>query len=73
MIAVFVFLWNYWLKDIFSVAERVNVPNFVGLDYQEVIDDPSFTSIFSFTIELAIDPSVPDGEIVSQDLRPTAA
>ena len=67
MIAVFVFLWNYWLKDIFSVAERVNVPNFVGLDYQEVIDDPSFTSIFSFTIELAIDPSVPDGEIVSQD------
>ena len=67
MIAVFVFLWNYWLKDIFSVAERVNVPNFVGLDYQEVIDDPSFASIFSFTIELAIDPSVPDGEIVSQD------
>ena len=67
MIAVFVFLWNYWLKDIFSVAERVNVPNFVGLDYQEVIDDPNYTSIFSFTIELAIDPSVPDGEIISQN------
>ena len=39
----------------------------MGLDYQEVIDDPNYTSIFSFTIELAIDPSVPDGEIISQD------
>ncbi len=67
MIAVFIFLWNYWLKDIFSVAERVNVPSFVGMDYQEVIDNPNYTSIFSFSIELAIDPSVPDGEVISQD------
>ena len=67
MIAVFIFLWNYWLKDIFSVAERVNVPSCGGMDYQEVIDNPNYTSIFSFSIELAIDPSVPDGEVISQD------
>ena len=67
MIAVFIFLWNYWLKDIFSVAERGNVPSFVGMDYQDGIDNPNYTSIFSFSIELAIDPSVPDGEVISQD------
>lgn len=67
LLAAFIFLWNYWLKDIFSVAERVNVPSFVGMNYQEVIDNTDYTSIFSFSIELAIDPSVPDGEVIAQD------
>ena len=47
MIAVFVFLWNYWLRDIFSVAERINIPNFVGNSYEEIVNSSEFKSCSS--------------------------
>ena len=41
-IALFVFLWNFWLKDVFSSAERVELPNFVGASYEAaIVNDPS--------------------------------
>ena len=39
MVAVFVFLWNYWLRDIFSAAERTEVPVFVGQNYEDVVNN----------------------------------
>ena len=32
-IAVFVFLWKYWVADIFAPAERFELPDFVGKSY----------------------------------------
>lgn len=66
LIAVFIFLWNYWLKDIFSVAERVDVPDFVGQSYEDIINSSDF-SIFKFTVKYTIDPSVAEGVVISQD------
>ncbi|MEG1632518.1 MAG: Stk1 family PASTA domain-containing Ser/Thr kinase [Oscillospiraceae bacterium] len=63
---VFVFLWNYWLKDIFSVAERVDMPNFVGSSYEEIINNRDFSSVFTFTVKYSIDPEVADGVIIGQ-------
>ena len=34
ILAIFVYLWNSWLKDIFTEAERINIPNFVGSPYE---------------------------------------
>lgn len=66
IIAVFIFLWNFWLKDIFRVAERVDVPDFVGSYYDSIINSKDF-SIFNFQVVYAIDPEVPKGVIISQD------
>ena len=67
LIAVFVFLWNYWLRDIFSVAERINIPNFVGASYADIVNSSEFKKLFNFEVNYAIDPDVPEGQIISQD------
>lgn len=67
LIAVFVFLWNYWLRDIFSVAERINIPNFVGERYEDIVNSSEFKKLFNFEVNYAIDPDVPEGQIISQD------
>ena len=67
LIAVFVFLWNYWLRDIFSVAERINIPNFVGNSYEDIVNSSEFKKLFNFEVNYAIDPEVPEGQIISQD------
>lgn len=67
MIAVFVFLWNYWLRDIFSVAERIELPNFVGQNYESIVNDSSYRDLYNFTVTYSIDPEVSEGVIVSQD------
>lgn len=67
MIAVFVFLWNYWLCDIFSTAERIELPSFVGQDYEDVVNNSSYRNIYSFTVTYSIDPTIPEGQIISQD------
>lgn len=67
LIAVFVFLWNYWLRDIFSVAERINIPNFVGASYEDIVNSSEFKKLFNFEVNYAIAPDVPEGQIISQD------
>lgn len=67
LIAVFVFLWNYWLRDIFSVAERINIPNFVGASYEDIVNSSEYKKLFNFEVNYAIDPDVPEGQIISQD------
>ncbi|HBR07776.1 MAG TPA: Stk1 family PASTA domain-containing Ser/Thr kinase [Clostridiales bacterium] len=66
MVAAFVFLWNFWLEDIFRVAERVDVPDFIGSNYNSIINNKEF-SIFNFKVVYAIDPEVAEGIIISQD------
>ena len=66
LIAVFVVLWNYWLRDIFSVAERINIPNFVGESYEDIVNSSSSRSC-STSVNYAIDPDVPEGQIISQE------
>ena len=63
---IFVSLWNYWLKDLFSDPQRVNIPNFVGDQYEEVINDKGFQDVFSFTITYDVDSESDEGEIISQ-------
>ena len=67
MVAVFVFLWNYWLRDIFSAAERTEVPVFVGQNYEDVVNNSAYLSLYNFTVTYSIDPDIPEGQIISQD------
>ena len=67
MLAVFVFLWNYGLRDIYSVAERIELPNFVGQNYESIVNDSSYRDLYNFTVTYSIDPEVSEGVIISQD------
>lgn len=61
-----VFLWNYWLRDIFTISQRVVIPNFTGSDYETIINSKNFNELFNFTLTYEIDPDVERGVIIRQ-------
>ena len=48
-ILLFVFLWNFWLEDLFRTAERVDVPDFTGKSYEAVVNDKQYAD-YHFTV-----------------------
>lgn len=67
ILALCMFLWNYWLGDLFKEAERVDIPQFVGQEYESVINNSEYKSIYHFRVTYKVDTSVPEGQIVAQD------
>ena len=65
---LFVFLWNFWVKDLFSPAERIDLPNFVGSRYDDVVR--SADSIFNFVITDVYTNDTEPGVIISQKPDP---
>lgn len=65
-VLVFAALWNYFLKDLFSEAVRINVPNFVGSSRTDIINNREFQSIYNFTVTYTVDPQVPADIIIDQ-------
>ena len=65
-VLLFVFLWNFWLEDLFRTAERVDVPGFTGKSYEAVVNDKQYSD-YRFTVVYTVDPEVPDGVIIAQD------
>lgn len=61
-----VFLWNYWLDDLFSPAKRIDIPTFTGSSYESIINSDNY-SVFHFNCTLNYDSNVPEGEIIRQD------
>ena len=67
VVTMFVFLWNFWLSDVFSPAVRMQLPNFVGSSYETIARDVSLTSRYNFTVNYVVDTSSPAGTVLSQD------
>ncbi len=67
IVAVFAFLWNYWLSDIFSDPVRINVPNFVGSQCDDIVNNKEFQELYNFTVIQVIDPDTKEGEIIAQE------
>ena len=67
-LALFVFLWNFWVRDLFSPAERIDLPDFVGKSYDEVVREAD--PVFDFIItDVYTNDSAP-GLIISQKPDP---
>ncbi len=66
-IGLFVFLWNFWLRDVFSPAERIPLPNFVGSNYDAVIGNTELNSTYKFNVIYVSDDSSAPGTIINQD------
>ncbi len=63
---LFAFVWNYWLKGIFSDAERMSVPSFVGETVSGITGDENMAELFDFTVVYKADSQHPEGEIIDQ-------
>lgn len=65
-VALFAFLWNFWLKDVFSPAERIALPNFEGSNYESIINNTELSSMYKFNVIYISDDSVGPGIVISQ-------
>lgn len=66
VIGLCVFLWEYMLQDLFSVAERVDVPDFMGKPYEDIVNSKEYDK-FHFTVVYTVDPKVQEGVVIRQD------
>lgn len=70
ILALFVFLWNFWLRDVFSPAERIALPNFVGSNYESVVNNAELAGTYNFKVTYIIDTNAESGKILSQNPEP---
>lgn len=69
-IGLFVFLWNFWLREIFSPAERITLPNFVGSSYDSLVEDPQLDSIYNFEVIFIVNKDTEPGTVMTQSPNP---
>lgn len=70
VMALFGFLWDFWLRDVFSPAERIPLPNFVGSNYEAVVNNADLAGIYNFKVTYIIDTDAESGRILSQNPEP---
>lgn len=66
-IGLFAFLWNFWLGDIFAPAKRINLPDFSGQNYEQLLNDPQYKDMYSFQVMFVVDPDVEPGTVMNQN------
>ena len=67
VLVLFVFLWNFWLRDIFSAADRVELPNFVGYSYDVLANDVQLCSRYNFRVKYIVDTKNESGLVLDQE------
>lgn len=70
ILALFVFLWDFWLKEVFSPAERIPLPNFVGSNYEAIVNNAELASTYNFKVTYIIDTNTESGRILNQNPEP---
>ncbi|MBR1496206.1 MAG: Stk1 family PASTA domain-containing Ser/Thr kinase [Oscillospiraceae bacterium] len=66
IIAVFLFLWNYWLRDLFAEPRWISVHGFSGKLYEDIINSQELAEIYNFEVNYVVDPEVEAGVVISQ-------
>ena len=69
-LGLLIFLWNFWLKDIFSPAERIELPNFVGTSYDAITTDAALNSLYNFEVIFVVNTDSAPGIVLSQSPDP---
>lgn len=67
VIGLFVFLWRFWLDDVFSPAERIPLPNFIGNNYETLSNNVELDETYNFNVTYVIDTKNESGKILSQN------
>ena len=66
ILALVAFLWNFWLKDLFYASEKVEIPDFSGQKYEDVINNKEYKGLYNFSERVAIDTEHDYGTIIGQ-------
>ena len=69
-VGLFVFMWNFWLSEVFTPAERITLPDFRGSDYQRVLDNAEYADLYSFNVVYVINTETDSGVILAQNPDP---
>ncbi len=69
-IGLMVFLWNFWLQDLFHPAVRVTLPDFVGQNYDLISADTGYQDVYSFHVLYLVDTDHEPGTVLSQSPNP---
>lgn len=67
VVGLFAFLWSFWLNDVFSPAERIPLPNFIGKNYEELVGNTELEAAYNFNVTYVIDTKNESGRIMSQN------
>ena len=69
-LGLMLFLWNFWMRDLFNPAVRVTLPDFVGQNYDTISLDPDYVSTYSFHVLYMVDTEHAPGTVLSQSPNP---
>ena len=69
-IVLLVFVYRFWLQDLFSPAVRVRLPNFVGKNFETVYADPEMQETYSFKVVYLVNTETAPGTVLSQSPNP---
>lgn len=60
------FLWDFWLRDIFSPAERIPLPSFVDKNCESILNNTELDALYNFNVVIVLDTEHPTGTVLSQ-------
>ena len=66
ILALFLFLWRNWFKEMFTEPETMIVPTLVGSRLETVLQNPGFTDNFNIIPTYEADEGVEEGFILTQ-------
>ena len=64
---LFSFLWKFWLGDVFSAAERTNLPDFVGMQYTAIESNTELLARYRFDVVFVTDTEHAPGTVLGQE------
>ncbi|MCR5088848.1 MAG: Stk1 family PASTA domain-containing Ser/Thr kinase [Oscillospiraceae bacterium] len=65
-----VFLYNFWLREVFSPAVRVTLPDFVGQNFDQIYANPEYRGTYSFDVVYLVNTATAPGTVLSQSPHP---
>ena len=68
LIVIVVFMWNFFLKDLFSAQDReqITIPSFINRRYVDIVENPDYTDIYTFSHREEYSSDVSTGLVISQ-------
>ena len=66
ILAIFLYLWKYWLNDMFTEPETMQVPNLVATKLDDVLQNPGYTDLYNILPSYESSESVKEGVILGQ-------
>lgn len=66
LVAIVVFLWTFWLKDIFADGQRVDIPSFIGHSSEDIVNSEAYADLYTFNVSYVIDQNYKEGTVIDQ-------